>query len=402
MRTWKRMVYFVGSIPAASSEAARRLVFGRFGSQLLALTDGETDESYELANGRRARKGSKWIVGDLLNLREDSPALEVAELASRTTTFGNVQYDTMPTYRKRPGWGRRLTADDIPLSIADAARAGYAEHQRLCPEVLYQVGIPALLNYLLFTFGLKRAFRPQYFLAMLGAVKREMRLMFEDDPVKGLKGLPVYDVLVQIEDPGGFCILTAVPPELTRLKWLMSWRPVRWLTAQLVAVLVWWQVRWLPKRANVATHACLGDLEHTPYGRLSVPAVALYHNALVHWRFIKGRSRTWAVSHLPLATGQDFPPENGMAYGPLRHLRFPPDLYVAFGTVVSERRVPGSDMAEQFSDERAQGVARLLLDLVPERVRRYIIFAMPCGGGRCTESEFEGAMRQIELLAMMM
>ncbi len=394
----QRLAMLVGSIPAPTARQAREQVLKHpaLARNLLALTDGETDEgaSQDAINqpisSEDGELRSKWLVGQL-RAWVGSEALEPIDSSQAAVGYGGVTYDNMVTFRKKRGLKRRLRASDLPLGVADHARRAWEQHHQDCPDLLLQVGIPTWVNYLLFGFGLDNAWKPQYIRAIRGAVKREMREIFRDDPAKGLKGVPRDRVVIQVEDPGGFCITAGAPQiikdRFPRLAGVLQQRWMRWMLAQIMAVIVWGQARWAPRGTAVATHGCLGDLERIRYGAFNLEeAVPWYHNALVRWRWLKLWGRPWVWSHWPVASGQDLPPEPTVLARIARRVKFLKGLYVVMGMIVPEDTAPA-----------VQARAQAVVQAVAPRFRRWIAFAMPCGGGRQTPEEFDRACELIEV-----
>jgi len=224
----------VGSLPAASTDAALRAASDLFGDLVFALPDGET--------GPRAA----WVGYERERLVRPHPGVQTVEETGSPTGIPRHAYET-PVFRIRPGV-TELHWDSWPR--VDDAIASYQVFRGLRAEgvipagLRFQVGLPfpsSALN------GFKADFAADYPVAERG---------FEDLVARELQRLtaaiPPHDLAVQWD----------VAYEMLDLKGVLTWTaPGAW---ERFAGPVGRLTRLIPPEVLVGYHLCYGTFPEWP------------------------------------------------------------------------------------------------------------------------------------------
>jgi hypothetical protein len=344
MEPTQRGLHFVGSLPQfPDCEAAFAWQNGELAGRVRQLTGGET--------GAR----TQWFVPLVKEIKQ-LPQIRVVKDGDWTS------YDD--TDRLAARRGARLTADRIPLRIAEyaakelaALRAAGTPATR---ELPLQVGVPGHLDMALFIFGpagLPRhagAFRAAVagqLAALCGTAQERERLVF------------------QLEVPAALIAVASVPA------------PLRPPVARAMARAVARQAAAAPAGTRFGVHLCLGDLGHRAarHLRSAAPLVALAAALVRHWP----AGRPLEYLHLPLTGGERPPSTDPAFYAPLARLRLPDGTRLVAG------------IAHEEAAAQDQAAVR---DLVERAVGRRVDIAAPCGLGRRTPPEAERAVEAMRRL----
>jgi hypothetical protein len=308
----------VGSLPAASTEAALRKGAEYFGDLVFALPDGET--------GPRAA----WVGYERERLARPNPEVVVVEETASPTGIPRHAYET-PVFAVREGAGR-LHWDSWPR--IDDAIESYAVFRRLrdegvIPEGLrFQVGLP-------FPASAMNAFKADY---------------ARDYPIAaaGFEDLVARE-LVRLTE--------AVPPEELAIQWDNAYE-----TQDIEGVLAWtpdgaWErfagpvtrlTRLIPEEVLVGYHLCYGTFPEWPMYEaqdMSV-MVRMANHAIAE----SGRRVDW----LHMAGPRYLRSEDERFFAPLRDLDIG-DTRVFLGIVLPIDGIPGLKRrhatASKFLDE---------------------------------------------------
>jgi hypothetical protein len=331
----------VGSLPAASTEAALRAGATLFGDMVFALPDGET--------GPRAA----WVGYERERLIRPSPDVDVVRETDSPTGIPRHAYET-PVFRIRAG------VKDLHLETwprIDDAIASYEVFRALRDEgvipahLRFQVGLPfpsSALN------GFKADFAADYPIAERG---------YEDLIARELRRLTA-----------------AIPPEELAIQWDAAYEVL-----DLEGVLAWtapgaWErfagpvgrlTRLIPAETLVGYHLCYGTLPMWPMheARDMALLVRMANHAVAN----SGRPVDW----LHLAGPPYLRSEDDRFFRPLDDLE-PGDARVYLGIVLPLDGVPGLK-------RRTATAARHLSDFG---------VAMYCGFGRQPGADGEATMRE--------
>jgi hypothetical protein len=331
----------VGSLPAASTEAAFRAGARHFGDLVFALPDGET--------GPRAA----WVGYERERLARPNPDVVVVEETASPTGIPRHAYET-PVFAVRDGV-EALRWETWPR--IDDALASYAVFRRLRDEgaipdgLRFQVGLP-------FPASAMNAFKADY---------------GRDFP-KAARG---FEELVERELAR---LCAAIPPEELAIQWDCAYE-----TQDIEGVLAWtagdaWE-RWtgpvsrlarlIPEEVLVGYHVCYGTFPEWPMYEphdMTVP-VRMANFAVAE----SGRRVDW----LHLAGPRYLRSEDERFFAPLRELE-PGDARVFLGIVLPIDGVPGL--------RRRHATARRFLDDFG--------VAMYCGFGRQPGRDGEETLRE--------
>jgi hypothetical protein len=331
----------VGSLPAASTEAAFRAGARHFGDLVFALPDGET--------GPRAA----WVGYERERLARPNPDVVVVEETASPTGIPRHAYET-PVFAVRDGV-EALRWETWPR--IDDALASYAVFRRLRDEgaipdgLRFQVGLP-------FPASAMNAFKADY---------------GRDFP-KAARG---FEELVERELAR---LCAAIPPEELAIQWDCAYE-----TQDIEGVLAWtagdaWE-RWtgpvsrlarlIPEEVLVGYHVCYGTFPEWPMYEphdMTVP-VRMANFAVAE----SGRRVDW----LHLAGPRYLRSEDERFFAPLRELE-PGDARVFLGIVLPIDGVPGL--------RRRHSTARRFLDDFG--------VAMYCGFGRQPGRDGEETLRE--------
>jgi hypothetical protein len=331
----------VGSLPAASTEAAFRAGARHFGDLVFALPDGET--------GPRAA----WVGYERERLARPNPDVVVVEETASPTGIPRHAYET-PVFAVRDGV-EALRWETWPR--IDDALESYAVFRRLRDEgaipdgLRFQVGLP-------FPASAMNAFKADY---------------GRDFP-KAARG---FEELVERELAR---LCAAIPPEELAIQWDCAYE-----TQDIEGVLAWtagdaWE-RWtgpvsrlarlIPEEVLVGYHVCYGTFPEWPMYEphdMTVP-VRMANFAVAE----SGRRVDW----LHLAGPRYLRSEDERFFAPLRELE-PGDARVFLGIVLPIDGVPGL--------RRRHSTARRFLDDFG--------VAMYCGFGRQPGRDGEETLRE--------
>jgi hypothetical protein len=331
----------VGSLPAASTEAAFRAGARHFGDLGFALPDGET--------GPRAA----WVGYERERLARPNPDVVVVEETASPTGIPRHAYET-PVFAVRDGV-EALRWETWPR--IDDALESYAVFRRLRDEgaipdgLRFQVGLP-------FPASAMNAFKADY---------------GRDFP-KAARG---FEELVERELAR---LCAAIPPEELAIQWDCAYE-----TQDIEGVLAWtagdaWE-RWtgpvsrlarlIPEEVLVGYHVCYGTFPEWPMYEphdMTVP-VRMANFAVAE----SGRRVDW----LHLAGPRYLRSEDERFFAPLRELE-PGDARVFLGIVLPIDGVPGL--------RRRHATARRFLDDFG--------VAMYCGFGRQPGRDGEETLRE--------
>jgi hypothetical protein len=331
----------VGSLPAASTEAAFRAGARHFGDLVFALPDGET--------GPRAA----WVGYERERLARPNPDVVVVEETASPTGIPRHAYET-PVFAVRDGV-EALRWETWPR--IDDALESYAVFRRLRDEgaipdgLRFQVGLP-------FPASAMNAFKADY---------------GRDFP-KAARG---FEELVERELAR---LCAAIPPEELAIQWDCAYE-----TQDIEGVLAWtagdaWE-RWtgpvsrlarlIPEEVLVGYHVCYGTFPEWPMYEphdMTVP-VRMANFAVAE----SGRRVDW----LHLAGPRYLRSEDERFFAPLRELE-PGDARVFLGIVLPIDGVPGL--------RRRHATARRFLDDFG--------VAMYCGFGRQPGRDGEETLRE--------
>ena len=294
----------VGSLPAASTDAALRAASEFFGDLVFALPDGET--------GPRAA----WVGYERERLVRPHPDVETLEETGSPTGIPRHAYET-PVFRVRPGV-TELRWDSWPR--IDDAIASYQEFRALRAEgvipagLRFQVGLPfpsSALN------GFKADFAADYPVAERGfedLVARELRRLTAAIPPRDLA--IQWDVAYEVLDLEGVLAWTAPGA------WERFAGPVGRLT------------RLIPPEVLVGYHLCYGTFPEWPMyeARDMALLVRMANYAVAN----SGRPVDW----LHLAGPRYLRSEDDRFFQPLDGLE-PGDTSVFLGIILPVDGVPG-------------------------------------------------------------
>jgi hypothetical protein len=260
-------------------------------------------------------------------------------------------------------WGRRLTAGDLPLRLAEFARAEHAVLAELgWPATAarpMQVGVPGYLDMAMFTFG------PLGALRHAGAFRRALA-----QEVAAVHAEAGPGVVFQLEVPAELVAVAAAPG------------PLRPVFAAVMAWLITRQVAAAPPGSRFGVHLCLGDLGHRAVRQLpdAGPLVALATALLRRWP--AGRQLDYL--HLPLSGGDEPPSADPTFYAPLSRLRRPAGVRIVAG------------LAHEEQDLDTQ---RRVRDVLERALGGPVDIATSCGLGRRTPDQAEQAVARMRALA---
>jgi hypothetical protein len=331
----------VGSLPAASTEAAFRAGARHFGDLVFALPDGET--------GPRAA----WVGYERERLARPNPDVVVVEETASPTGIPRHAYET-PVFAVREGvealrWETWPRIDDAIESYAVFRRL--RDGGEIPAGLRFQVGLP-------FPASALNAFKADY---------------GRDFP-KAARG---FEALVERELAR---LCEAIPPPELAIQWDCAYE-----TQDIEGVLAWtagdaWE-RWtgpvsrltrlIPEDVLVGYHVCYGTFPEWPMYEpqdMSVP-VRMANFAVAE----SGRRVDW----LHLAGPRYLRSEDERFFAPLRDLA-PGDARVFLGIVLPIDGVPGL--------HRRQATAAKFLDVFG--------VAMYCGFGRQPGRDGEETMRE--------
>jgi hypothetical protein len=330
----------VGSLPAASTDAALRAGAEFFADLVFALPDGET--------GPRAG----WIGYEREHLSRPHPDIETVTETESPTGLPRHAYET-PTFRLRPGV-RELRFDSWPR--IDDAIASYGRFRALREEgviparLRFQVGLPFPTSGM---SGFTADFASDFPIASRGyedMVARELARLTTEVPPEDLA--IQWDVCHEVLDIEGVLAWTSGDA------WERFAGPVERLT------------RLIPEQVLVGYHLCYGTFPEWPmYEARDMGLLVRMANFAVA---NSGRTVDW----LHLAGPRYLRSEDDRFFRPLRELRVG-DTRVFLGIVLSVDGVSGLR-------RRKATAARYLNDFG---------VAMYCGFGRQPGKDGEETMR---------
>jgi hypothetical protein len=317
-------LHFVGSMPQFDdAESALKWQLSTLAGAVRRLSGGETGDRL------------LWFVP----LVKDIKRLSQVRTIRNGDWTGYRDIDVLRVRRRA-----RFTSEDIPLRLAEFARAELAVLDGLNnPQGLpLQVGVPGYLDMSLYTFGPMGLLR--YGRTFLRAVA---------DQISEIHTEAKDRIVFQLEVPAALIAVAAAPP------------PLRSAVAALIAHLVTRQVARAPENSRFGVHLCLGDLGHSALLQLrSADPLVRLANALVD-RWPNGRSLEFV--HLPLSGGDQPPVVSPEFFAPLRRLRVPSDVTIAAGIAHEEQ-----ELHDQVT----------VRGLVETALGRRVDIATACGLGR--------------------
>jgi hypothetical protein len=331
----------VGSLPAASTEAALRAAGTLFGDMVFALPDGET--------GPRAA----WVGYERERLVRPNPDVDVVKETESPTGIPRHAYET-PVFRIRSG-AKDLHWDTWPR--IDDAIASYQVFRALRDEgviparLRFQVGLPfpsSALN------GFKADFAADYPIAERG---------YEDLIARELRRLTVAI------PPGELAIQWDVAYEVLDLEGVLAWTaPGAWerFTGPVGRL-----TRLIPAETLVGYHLCYGTLPAWPM--YEARDMALLVRMANYAAANSGRTVDW----LHMAGPRYLRSEDDRFFRPLDDLE-PGDARVYLGIVQPVDGIPGLK-------RRTVTASRHLADFG---------VAMYCGFGRQPGADGDATMRE--------
>src|SRR6266487_2074355 len=325
----------VGSLPAASTEAALRAGAELFGDLVFALPDGET--------GPRAA----WAGYEREYLVRPHPDVETVKVTESPTGIPRHAYET-PTFRLRPGV-RELRFASWPRiddAIASYQRFDALRAEGVIPAPLrFQVGLPFPLSGL---SGFKEDFAADYPIASRGyedLAAREIQRLTTEIPPEDLA--IQWDVCYEVLDIEGVLAWTSGDP------WERFAGPVERLTRQI------------PDHVLVGYHLCYGTFPEWPmYEARDIGLLVRMANHAVAY---SGRTVDW----LHLAGPRYLRSEDDRFFRPLRDLHAG-DTRVFLGIVLPIDGVSGLHRRKATASRYLTGFG----------------VAMYCGFGRQPASSF--------------
>ena len=327
-RPVSRRVHLVGSLPrpvAPDVQTGMRWVLDRAGSSALSVIPCDRDPF--------------WITG-YVRSRENVDAFELVR------DGGCTGYSDVPAYRVRPG--RRLAMADVALGRPAEAAAAVAERRRLRAEfpdlAPVQVSVPSPLDLALFTMG-----NPVRALRHFAVFER--MIVAEVVAIAGQYGPD--EVAFQMESPAVLYLLRHAPAAVAGV-----------IARQLARVMLAG-----PDTARWTLHLCYGDLAHKSlFAPKDLKPVVLVVNALAQRLARYGRKMP--AVHVPMAHGDQPPPEEASAYAALRDL------------------VRGVDVIAGCVDERHPDLSEKALRHAEDALgQRVAGVSAACGYGRRTPAE---------------
>ena len=329
-----RHTHLVGAWPGKEAPDAIETALTRVGPHLERMTDGET--------GLRAFWVTPTIVATPNN--PDVNQLDVKATGSYSTQgFYELKVDG------------EINPDNIEHPYFEAFEKSYPIFKELRdkhdqPQISFQVGIPAPLDYAVIIFGLDySASHPEIEDAYTASAVREITQIHEQGG---------DDVIFQIETVNGLVhILEAAPPEQQAV-------------ADRVADNVHKLVAATPEGTRFGAHLCLGDFNHEAMGEMNdATPVVLLSNALAK-NFPDGR--TLEYIHVPFAAAEKPSSMDESWYRPLENLDIPEDVTLIAGFI---------------HEDVSPADHKKLLELIEGFAGRQVDVAASCGLGRRPDPE---------------
>jgi hypothetical protein len=332
-----RSVHLVGTIPAASAEAALAFANEVLGDSLgPAVPDGETGDRLD------------WVNRLVQNLRTN-PQLELASDGDFSS------YENTPAFKVRKG--AKFTAVDLDyFDEFTASWPAFQEFQSTRPDVSFQIGLPGHidLSFISFGFNLPRGLRNL----------RPFRKASVEE-IERVSGVAGDAVVYQLEVPIELILLTKLPAVLRPLA-------TRFLAREALKL-----VEDAPEGTRFGLHLCYGDLNHESMGdpKDAGPLVR-FSNALVK-RWPAGKPLEFI--HAPFALGKLPPVLDRSHYEPLADIDLPEGARFIAGFIHEGRTV-----------EELIGIR----DTIEGIMGHTVDVAASCGLGRRDEAR---ARRNLEL-----
>lgn len=339
-----RRAHLVGAWPGRNPDHAMETALTQIGPYLDRMSDGETGDR------------SVWVTASLDMLRSN-PDVEI------------VQDGDWSTYDKTANWkvkdGHKLDPANIRLPYLNAFERSYPSFQHLRerlgqPDLRFQVGIPAPLDYAIYAFAGAAFADPSLTEAVTAAALREINEILDqaDDP---------SDVVFQIET---VVALVALAQETDPAKQQGMLEQFSASMLSLVAA--------APEGTHWGFHLCLGDFHHTSYGNMKDAKALVDLSNKLAADFPAGR--TLDFIHVPFAAAKEPPIEGEDFYAPLSGLDIPDDVRFVAGFV-----------HEKLNHAQHQE----LLERIERLAGREVDISQSCGlGRRDTDEEAFEAMRE--------
>lgn len=330
-----RKTHLVGAWPGTSGPDAMETAFERVGPHLVRMSDGETGEPRSL-----------WVTPTIEGMRWN---VDVVAIRKR---LGD---DYTPDGHFKVKDGGALDPDNIWHGYYAAFHESYPAFKVLRdrfeqPQVSFQVGIPAPIDYAGIIFGFATAAQhPEYEEAFRQSTVREITQIQEEAG---------DDVIFQLETVNGLIGITRAPDEAKQA------------VAEKVAAGFHKLIADCPKGTRFGAHLCLGDFHHKAMGTMTdATPVVLLSNALAK-NFPKNQKLEYI--HVPFAAAAEPPTMDESWYTPLKDLDIPDD--VAFIAGFIHENVPAEDNEK-------------LLAMIEGFAGRQVDVAAACGLGRRPDPE---------------
>ncbi|WP_067823953.1 hypothetical protein [Nocardia inohanensis] len=280
-----RIVHFVGSFPAASTDDAMRAMLDGAGGLMRTLPTGET-RRYE------------WYILPIIDDLVKQGALEVRKSGTWNTPRDRDRY--------RVPRGIELTGDMMALPYPSETEEALPVFSGLrtargLPELSLQIGMPTDFTLALVALG-------------IGGL-RSHRKAFRDATVRDIHAVRAAagdDVVVQLEAPGEMVVMAKTQPLHRRAEAALGL--ARGITELAAAA---------PEGTRFGVHLCVGSMRNKAGAQLrdTRPLVCLANAIARQWP----SGRRLEFVHAPLAAGEIPPPERPEFYTPLGELELGPD-----------------------------------------------------------------------------
>lgn len=292
-----RRAHLVGAWPGRNPDHAMETALTQVGPYLDRITDGETGDR------------DIWVTASLDMLRSN-PDVEI------------VKDGDWATYERTANWkvkdGHKLDPANIRLPYVYAFERSYPSFKNLrerfeLPDLRFQVGIPAPIDFTIYAFQSAAFQDPSLIEAVTEAAVREITKIVEraDDPA---------DIVFQIET---VVALVALAQETDPGK---QQGMLEQFTEGMLRV-----VAGAPEGTHWGFHLCLGDYNHTAYGKMTDARALVDLSNKLAADFPAGR--TLDFIHVPFAAAKEPPVEGDEFYAPLSGLDIPEQVRFVAGFV---------------------------------------------------------------------